>query len=282
MKPNFIGVGAQKCASSWIYDILKDHPQVALSEKKELDFFSYFYEHGFDWYERHFVHANEAEIVGEISPSYFHDPRAPERVKSYNPAAKIVVTLRDPVERALSQHRHEVRVGAYLGPDFSFEAGLAQNPTYIEQGLYGTHLDRWLDCFPQEQILCVFQEDIKTNPEMVAQTVYRFLAIDVGHQSAALYQKSNPSYAIKNRQLDDGIRHIRKFIRKNGLGWVWGLLAKSPLKSYYRSANRTTSETVIPKPKAETIKHLRTVFRSEIGRLEALTAKDLASWREEN
>jgi hypothetical protein len=282
MKPNFIGVGAQKCASSWVYDILKDHPQAALSDKKELDFFSYHYEHGFDWYERQFALTGAAVIVGEISPSYFHDPRAPERVKNYNSAAKIVVTLRDPVERALSQHRHEVRVGAYLGPDFTFEAGLAQNPTYIEQGLYGTHLARWLGCFPQEQLLCIFQEDIKASPEMVAQQLYKFLAIDTGHQSAALYEKSNPSYAIKNRKLDDGIRYFRKLIRKNGLGWAWETLAKSPLKSYYRSANRTTSETVIPNPQIETIKHLRSLFQPDIIRLEALTAKDLATWREGN
>ena len=139
MKPNFIGIGAQKCASSWIYDILADHPQVCVSEKKELDFFSYHFHHGYNWYENHFSTIPEKQAVGEISPSYFHDPRSPQRAAQYNGELKILLTLRDPINRALSHHRHEVRMGTYMGPDFRFEAGLAQNPSYLDQGLYAKH-----------------------------------------------------------------------------------------------------------------------------------------------
>ena len=78
-KPTFIGIGAQKCASTWIYDILKDHPDVALSELKEVDFFSYKYDHGLQWYENNFSEAGTQSVIGEISPSYFHEPAVPAR-----------------------------------------------------------------------------------------------------------------------------------------------------------------------------------------------------------
>ena len=121
-KINFLVIGAQKCASTWIYDILRDHRQVLLSERKELDFFSYHYERGFQWYERQFGPPNGWLAVGEISPSYFHEPAVPARLGEYLPEAKIIVSLRDPVERALSHHRHAVRVGDVVGDDLSFEA----------------------------------------------------------------------------------------------------------------------------------------------------------------
>ena len=98
MKPNFIG-NCQKCASSWLYDILADHPQVGVSEKKELDFFTQHYDNGHAWYERHFPHSSNIEVVGEISPSYFHEASAPARAKAFRSDARILVSLRDPVER---------------------------------------------------------------------------------------------------------------------------------------------------------------------------------------
>ena len=78
-KPNFVGIGAQKCASTWIYQILSDHPDVSLSTKKEIDFFSYRYHHGSLWYEKHFPDKPGATATGEVSPSYFHEPAVPSR-----------------------------------------------------------------------------------------------------------------------------------------------------------------------------------------------------------
>ena len=108
MKPNFIGIGAQKCASTWVYKVLQDHPQAYVSEPKELNFFSYYYNHGFQWYERFFENTRDRIAVGEISPSYFNASAAPYRVCQYNSNMRVIVTLRDPVERAYSHHLWEV------------------------------------------------------------------------------------------------------------------------------------------------------------------------------
>ena len=153
-RPTYVGIGAQKCASTWLHRILAEHPQVAVPEAKEVDFFSWRFDHGYQWYERQFATGPETAVArGEISPSYFAEPAVPARIARYAPEVRVLLSLRDPVQRALSNHRHEVREGHLTGPDLSFEAGLANNPMYVEQGLYATHLRQWLHHFPRERIL---------------------------------------------------------------------------------------------------------------------------------
>lgn len=280
MKLTFIGIGAQKCASSWLYDILADHPEAALSDKKELDFFSYRYEQGYGWYERQFPDKLGARAVGEISPSYFNEASVPERARLYSPDLRILLSLRDPVERALSQHRHQIRIGSVAGPDYRFETALADNPSYIDQGRYATHLTRWLASFPASQVHVVLMEDIKNNPEETARKVYKFLDITPDHRSAALYEKSNPSYAVRSRGMDNAIRHLRKSTRQLGLGWIWQALGDSGLRNFYRGVNRKPSEAVVPPVPAETLDKLRTIFSDEIIRLERLLGRNLEGWRQ--
>jgi len=174
-KANFLGIGAQKCASTWIHRVLEDHPQVKVSTPKELDFFSYYYNHGFQWYERHFEESEPCLVRGEISTSYFYDWFAPERAAEYNPDFRLIVSLRDPVDRAYSNHLHEIRIGHYIGPDLGFEAGLAQNPMYIEQSRYWKQFQHWLQFFPKERFLVLIQEEIMADPTYAVHQLYEFL-----------------------------------------------------------------------------------------------------------
>jgi len=279
MKPTFIGIGAQKCASSWLYDILADHPEALTSKTKELDFFTYHFDNGHAWYERQLPTGVGARAIGEISPSYFHDLSAPERIQDFAPDARILVSLRDPVERALSQHRHLVRIGVLTGPDFTFEGGLASNPTYVEQGLYATHLRRWRERFPAGQMLVVLMDDIQADAARVAAKVYSFLGIDSDHQSVALHEKSNPSYVVRNRFMEDSVKRLRKGVRRLGLQPLWQHLGNTGLRAIYRAYNRRPSQAVIPAPDSETLASLRARFMPEIEALEELLGRDLSSWK---
>lgn len=278
MKLTFIGIGAQKCASSWLYDILADHPEAALSNKKELDFFSYNYERGYQWYEGQFLAKPNARICGEISPSYLNEASVPARVRLYAPDTRILLMLRNPVQRALSQHRHLVRIGYVPGPDFSFEAGLKNNPSYIEQGQYATHLQRWFDAFSREQILVVLMDDLRYAPDKTAKSVYRFLGVSTEHTSSALHEKSNPSYVVRSRLTDNLITGLRQNAKKIGLQAAWKAMGDSGLRKLYRVANRQPSEALIPPAKEETLVELRAIFHDEILRLESMLNRDLQGW----
>lgn len=191
VKPTFLGIGAQKCASTWMHKILDDHPEIFVSDPKELDFFSYRYDRGYTWYEHHFSKAGTARAIGEVSPSYFCDPSAPDRVAEYDPAIKIVLTLRDPVERAFSNHLHEIRKGHFTGQDLRFEAGLASNPMYLFQSRYGTHLANWLRVFPKDRLLLLVQEEILADPVAEARRLHSFLGVAPGHRSSLLFRRSH-------------------------------------------------------------------------------------------
>ncbi|MFH0341654.1 MAG: sulfotransferase [Chromatiales bacterium] len=279
VKPTFIGIGAQKCASTWLFEILSDHPEVTLGEPKELDFFSRYYDHGFQWYERHFAYRPGVRAVGEISPSYFHEPLVPSRVESYLPHVKILLSLRDPVERAISNHKHQVRTGLFRGVDLSFEAGLANNPMYIEQGLYATHLSKWFEYFPRDQILVVLFEDILADPLAVAHAVYTFVGVDSDHRAQALNRKSNESHIIRYPLLDQWRKRLRARAKAGGLDWLWKTVGRLRLQKLYRSLNRLPSEHVVPPVADATVRELRVRFADEVARTEELIHRLLDHWR---
>lgn len=279
-RPTYIGIGAQKCASTWLHRILAPHPQVAVPEVKEIDFFSHRYDRGYQWYESCFPirHAHQ-RAAGEISPSYFSDPCVPPRVARYAPTARIIVSLRDPVERALSNHRHEVRAGHLTGSDLSFERGIENNPMYVEQGLYARHLRSWLEHFPSAQVLVVLMEDVVNDPEAVSRTVYRFIGVDEAFMPATAHGQFNRSYATRSRPVANFKDNLYVLTRATGLRWAWGLAAGLGLRALYRRVNTAPSAAVIPAPRPETIRRLRRMFEPDILDLEAMLGRSLASWR---
>ncbi len=278
MRINFIGIGAQKCASSWVHDILADHPQVAVPRLKEVDFFTYRFENGYRWYEHAVAAREDAVAVGENSPSYMSEPAAPDRVFAYRPDMKIVVSLRDPVERVLSQHRHMVGLGRIPSTDLSLEAALATNPTYVDQSFYYRHLRRWTDLFGIERVHVILMEDIRADAAKVARDLYAFLGVTTDHAPALLRQVSNPSYVPRNRGLEDGVRSVHRNLLAMGAGPVWRLLGDSGLRRIYRAVNRKTTTDVIPEPQAETLEKLRILFADDVAQLSQLLPRDLSAW----
>ena len=282
MTPHFIGIGAQKCATTWLYDLLELHPSTQLSSEKEIHFFSQFYEYGFQWYERYFNDASSSDqtsLFGEFSTSYFSDLDAPARIKQAYPNTKLLLMLRDPVERLISNHKHEIRIGHFTGPDFSVEAGIKNNPSYIHQGLYGTHLKRWYEYFDKEQIHIVFFDEVKSNPQLVEQELYKFLAIEQQtHHN--LLEKSNSSYVYRYGILEQVRKSVIGILKKLNFEKTYRTIVKrSGLQSLYRGINRANPSNVVPPIKTETIALLSELFKPEISQLELLTGKDLSNWK---
>src|SRR5690606_3039954 len=102
---DFLGLGVQKAATTWLFRMLAAHPDIfmARAQDKDLRFFSAYYDRGLVWYERHFAAAGPRRC-GEFSTSYFYSKDAPERVFRYHPGIRLLLSLRDPVERLISHH----------------------------------------------------------------------------------------------------------------------------------------------------------------------------------
>src|SRR5437762_6880111 len=112
MLPNFLILGAAKSGTTSLYHVLKQHPQVFVTEKKELHFFvkEHWYRRGMRCYARHFAPARaEHRAVGEATPVYLCHPAAPHRIREHLPEARLIAIVRDPVQRAHSHYWQERR-----------------------------------------------------------------------------------------------------------------------------------------------------------------------------
>jgi Sulfotransferase domain len=278
VKPTFLGIGVQKCASSWIRNVLHDHPEVFVSQPREVDFFSYHYNRGYTWYERHFDGVGSAKAIGEVSPSYFCDPLAPAWVREYKRDVKLILTLRDPIARAFSNHLHEIRMGHFHGANLRFETGLESNPMYLFQSRYGTHVANWLRLFPKDRVLLLVQEEIQADPVVQVRRLYSFLGVDPDHQSRFVARRSHESVGARNPELFRAWRAIGDFGRRQGLSTlVDGSKRLWPIAAIM-AANRRDLRVEIPKIQPDTEQALQCELAPELLRLAELVGRYEWPW----
>lgn len=195
-QPNLLILGAQKAGSTWLYHNLSRHPQVFLSRQKELEFFSRrsAMEPGaFDKYlDMHFADAAGEPVVGEATPSYFWtvdpasrwcvvprevNPDIPQTVRNIlGTDIRFIVSLRSPVERAVSAFYHHVRRGRFSQGDRIMDK--ARFAGIVDIGFYARHIRAWTAVFPIDQFHFVLFDEIKERPQPTLDSVTAFLGID--------------------------------------------------------------------------------------------------------
>ncbi|WP_092647627.1 sulfotransferase domain-containing protein [Jannaschia faecimaris] len=267
-KATFIGIGAQKCASTWLHGVLEQCGDVRVADGKEVDFFSYYFDRGYEWYERVFDAQPEVRHRGEVSPSYFIHPDAPRRAAAYASDLHVFVCLRDPVSRAFSNHLHEVRKGHVTGNNQVFETALENNPLYIEQGRYAHHLARWRDAFPADRIHVFFQEEIYADRAAAARRVTD--ALDLPALEDFLDRQVNESVRYRNAALGETLWKLGNIARQAGLGRAVETAKSVPGLRHLRAANREGLRDVVPPMRPDTEKRIADLLASEVDKLEHL------------
>ena len=114
---DFFIIGPPKCGTTLLQNILIQNPGVYLSPKKEIQFFSHDYNKGYKWYNKHFSDAQPNQVIGEISPTYCDSLQTLKRIKEYSDVykkdVKIIITVRNPIKRLLSEYYHNIRRANY-------------------------------------------------------------------------------------------------------------------------------------------------------------------------
>jgi hypothetical protein len=242
MLPDFVIIGAAKAATTSLYAWLCEHPDVVRARAKEIHYFSWFHYRGEDWY-RHFFPLErdravyKAEhgrpfITGEASPSYMLDGGAPPRMAALIPDAKLIVQLRNPVDRAYSQFQmrrrdDEESIESFLGAVAAERAqvGPPITRTYVARGLYAEQLERWLAVFPREQLHVLAMEDLATDPQRVLDRVHEFLGIAPRRAEdleARYTAKYDPLPAEERAQLTEYFRpHNERLYELLGRDFGW-------------------------------------------------------------
>jgi hypothetical protein len=193
--PDFIIIGASKCGTTFLYHLLIQHPHVEPAAAKELHFFDALFEEGTGWYRQCFPaprwEDGRRTITGEATPMLAH-PYAPERAAQVVPQARLILLLRNPVDRAYSLYNHWVRNGVET---MSFEEVIEAEMTwlpgatrhghlddvedvpfgYLSRSIYVDHLLRWSRFFGDEQLLVLKSEDFFERPQETLELVLEFL-----------------------------------------------------------------------------------------------------------
>ncbi len=209
LMPDFIIIGAQKGGTTSLYRYLIEHPSIAPIYIKEPHFFDIYYKKGLGWYRSHFPTSLEKYyvervqkldfITGEASPYYMVHPLAPSRVAKTLPNVKLILVLRNPVDRAYSQYQHQLRQPGVEPLSFEEainreeerlageEKKLRENPnyasfnhrhySYLTRSRYIDYLPTWMKLFPKEQFLFLKSEDLYRNPSAILQETFRFLNV---------------------------------------------------------------------------------------------------------
>jgi hypothetical protein len=265
--PTFMCIGAQKCGTSWLFHNIRQHPEVFVSPKKELHFFDKRtnYTKGIEWYRRQFAGYSGQRAVGEFTPNYFWtstEPREieesdlnrdiPKLVHNHYPDIKLVLSLRNPVDRAISAYYHLIRM-RLISPH-SRILDVKDRYGIVSMGFYALHLSRWREVFPPDQFLILlYEEDIAHNKEQTLRRVYRFIGVDDSFKPHNLEAKhntrSNYFYMRTNyysRRLAKKLESILPAALRNSNLWTIPVYAKEieELTRIYQTHNEQLSTLI--------------------------------------
>ena len=277
--PDFIGLGAQRSGTSWMYACLYEHPGVHIPVK-EIHFFSreHHWAHGYDWYEDHFSRRPAAARAGEFSTSYLVDPATAGRIHRRYPDAKLIVSLRNPVERAYSNFQNDLMAGV-VRPGTTFRAALAAHPEYVEQGRYFAQLTRYLRLFPREQMLVLIYEDSLADPRGFIRAIYRFIGVDEAFVPSMLDTRVNEGRAPVFPVVDRVLGRASGLAVALGLERAWWVLKKSGIGHGIRRLNTRSGDAGERGPEPALRRMLLGLLDADVAALERLLGRDLPEWR---
>ncbi|HUP62025.1 MAG TPA: sulfotransferase [Thermoanaerobaculia bacterium] len=270
--PNFLIIGAAKAGTTSLYEYLAQHPDVYMSPIKETNHFCD--EEQIDIpavrsreaYERLFAAVNGERAIGEASPKYLNTIRGLERIDSDLPGVRLIVSLRNPVDRAYSSYLGLCRDGRELRAP---EDALRPGGYSFETSFYAPRLRRYFDRFPRERIKVILFDDLVARPAETMREIFRFLDVDpsfavdttVRHNPAVV-----PRFPRLNRAITGGLRLVRPLMPQRLLWRDYG--------TRLRRAILRTPDPLSPALRARLLEQ----YRDDIRATGDLIGRDLSQW----
>jgi hypothetical protein len=260
--PHFLGIGVPRAATTWLGECLREHPEVYLPGQKELHFFTEHYAKGVAWYASHFRPAPGQRRVGEVTPNYLENAAAVERMARVVPDARLFVSLREPVERAISAF--------HFFPHFrhmTFGEACRRGSSLIDGGLYARQLRHLFTRFPRKQVKIILYDDVQREPVPVLADLYCFLGVAESFIPPSAQTIYNSAY----------------FPRANGargslLGLLGRLVKMTSMGDLLRQALSRRRALRSAEMAAEDLRYLTEAFREDILELQDLIGRDLSAW----
>ncbi|MDQ3104042.1 MAG: sulfotransferase domain-containing protein [Actinomycetota bacterium] len=269
--PNFVYLGPSKAGSTWLHEVLIKHPQVFMTEAKDLYFFDRYFDRGTDWYAGHFRRARpEQTVVGEVCQEYLSSPEAPARMhQTLGDNLRLMVTLREPVARAFSGYLYMRKHGVFTG---TFREALDTRPGMFEHNRYATLLSRFLEYFDRRRLHVGVFDDLVEDPQLFIDEVVKFLEIDRAVLDESLLVARLPASRARSTGVASAVKRGANWARQRRSAAIMiGRVKRSPLvhKLLY------TPLTERPEPSAEEAAYMRERLGPEMERLEEIVGLEL-------
>lgn len=274
--PTFLGIGVPRSGTTWLHEILQTHPEVYVPKyRKEIHFFDENYDRGINWYEKFFpsdMRASKYQAIGEITPFYLYYDDSLKRILKMPSITKLIVILRNPVNRTYSHYGCLIRDGKYAG---SVEDCMSHHPEIIQQSFYSEHLKNYFQHFEREQLLIlIYEQTIASSPSKTKNILANFLGIDVERfPSTAGNARVNTSGIPKAHSAYLFFDKIAWWLKDMDLDCIVSWSKKLGIKRLFGKKRS------LPQMKEETRQYLKNCYKSEILELESLLVTDLDCWK---
>lgn len=287
-KPSLFIVGAPKAGTTALYAYFEKHPQVNMSSEKEPNYFSWTEIEAQHLYYKKVNIKTESEYLslfhpspatkycGEGSVSYLYYPEVPQRLHDYQPLARIIISLRNPVARAFSHYLMDYSLGL-VEVDFEtiFRNGKDHPVTknyfqqYFSVSDYAPQIERYLNVFQKEQIHFLLHEDLVAHPKESLKKISQFLEIDYKNESESIEQQ-NVTLSGKNKFISILYKNekIRKLIAR---------IFNDPIKNKIKGLLLT--KNTLPKLSEQLRKELKEYYAASVIKTEMLSGLDLSAWK---
>ena len=281
-KLDAIGIGARRCASSYIHRFLNNHPDI-LKPSKGLHYFSEHYSLGSKWYLSQIPENAIGKLVIESSVSYSYPEYSEycaKRIFNSFPDAKIFVSLRNPIDRAFSDYLRSIR-NLEIDSNLSFEQAIKDFPIFLERGKYKKILSPYFDYFPSDNIKILLFDDLYEDSKKFQKSLCNFLNIREDINYIETGQKENQG-SLRIPFLQIILIKFKTFFDKLAklifLEKIWYLTKKRFSNSYHKVRNLNIKKVDLSK---KSRCELANFYQEDIDWLSKKINRDLSFWKDE-
>jgi len=270
--PDFLYIGASKAGSTWLAQILHEHPEVFVPAAKGIWFFDRCYDRGPEWYAS-FFRVGPERVVGELSHDYFLSPVYAARIESLLPDVKLIVCLREPCDWASSWYLQKRAEGLSRERDVD---EFAERPDVVRHVDYFANLKPFYDLFPARNIHVRFFDDLCADALTYVREIFTFIGADPAFDPPSIDRRIHTAREPRLNALGVASFRVAQLMRRRGFGNAVGAVARTP--AFERLLFRRVSRK--PELSATAARRLREPMAEGYDALEELIGRPLPpAWR---
>lgn len=288
----FLVIGAEKSGTTWLADMLRQHPNIFIPAQKELHYFNrqmdeapelenYNFGKPANWYLSLFQGAAEGQILGECCPAYLWDEQAPQKIRDFNPSIKILMILRNPVERFLSSYRYTIQRGL-VGPANMQTVLRKYKALLLDRGAYHRQVKRYLDLFPRDQVEVFWFDDLRKDSRQLLLDVEMFIGVPA-FVPENISVESNITGEPRFPLISRAMASARRFTRRHHLTWLIESARALGLARLFTSLRERNKSGARASRTADLEDFDRTwlvnYYVEDVSNLEKLLNVDLSDWK---